>query len=117
MVLDQGEMEQYPLGMNRLLKYRLALKPPMSQRQFAVLLGTQQPQVSRWERWGDQSVPDARQIPWYWARRAAAILKVRPIDLRPDFQHMRSLDLMIEGAPESVQDRIWAIVRTELERD
>lgn len=103
--------------MNRVRKYREALTPKMSQRKLAKILRTQQPQVSRWERFGDPAAPDAREIPVYWAIRAAPLLKCRAIDLRPDLQAMRSLDLAIEGAPEHVQDRIWGLVRSELEKD
>lgn len=117
MVSDARVPLQYHLGMNRLRKYREMVKPHLSGHKLAAKLGTQQPQVNRWERWGEPGAPpSARQIPIWWAIRAAKILGCRPIDLRPDLQNLRSLDLMIEGSPEDVQDRIWGLVRQELEK-
>jgi len=102
--------------MNALRKYREGMRPKMSQAALAVKMKTQPPQISRWERWGDPTAPDARQIPIYYAIQAAKILGCRPIELRPDLQALRSLDLVLEGAPETIVDRIWKLVREELER-
>jgi transcriptional regulator with XRE-family HTH domain len=96
MVLDRRQCIPYHIGMNELK--RLRIKTKLSQSRLAELVGTQQPQIVRWEK-------DNRKIPVEWAVKLAVFFKCDPGDFLPEIRG-GGLDALLRDKPD-IKQQVW----------
>lgn len=110
MVLAAESHAPYRNGMSRLRELRERAK--LTQGQLAARLGTQQPQVARWEK--DEDDPKFRRIPLPYARKATKIFECMLWELRPDILSDKSIDLLLEGAPDALRQEVLRYAKYQL---
>jgi len=109
MVLDGGLAARYRIGMNKLRLHREKAK--LSQGALAKKIGTHQSKISLWEK--EPHEDGYRLIPLAKAKEAATILNCLLTELRPDLLTAKSIDVLLEGAPQAIREDIrnYAIFR------
>jgi DNA-binding XRE family transcriptional regulator len=109
MVLVRERAALYRIGMNKLRGLRE--KAGLSQEELAKQVDSHQPRIVDWEKEPHES--GYRRIPLDTARKMVVILDCMLTDLRPDLLNVRSIDVLLEGAPTAIQDDIrnYAIYR------
>lgn len=89
-VLDNNGKDLYHYGMNEL--GRLRRKAKLTQTELAEKLGTQQAQISRWEK-------NTRLMPFAWAFKAGEFFGVHPGKFRSELLR-EGLDALLADYPE-----------------
>ena len=114
LVLDGNGGLQYHVGMSELRKLRE--KKGLSQDALAEAIGTQQPQVSRWEL--PKGHPKRRLPPIKWAKRLAEFFNVSLTVFRPDIEEASgSIDALIKYESSEMREAVFrAVVETLLRR-
>lgn len=115
LVLDPPGQVPYHPGMKecgwRALK-RLREKTGLSQEKFAELLGTQQSQISRWEKPLEKR---GRKIPVHWAVAFGKHFEVKPVTFRPEMDDpQNSFDELLVDADPALREMLYRKVVEEL---
>lgn len=111
LVLEQSAGVPYHVGMKEtggqaLARFRKTTE--LSQELFADLVGTQQSQISRWER-------GRRKIPVDWAVRLGNHFGVKPVTFRPEMDDpQNSFDELLVDADPALREMLYRKVVEEL---
>lgn len=111
MVFALGEAIIYPNGMDSRLR-ELRDRAKLTQKELADRMGTQQAQINRWEKRPNEN--GYRRISLPWARKAAKELHCMLWELRPDILTDKSIDLLLEGAPDDLKEEVLGFAKYRL---